>query len=114
MKPNLSGALKAWEVPYTIKTVSVTTVDFVETEVVTGRTQQCVIQPADPEKINPDTVDWSLEYILVHSRSAIGIDELIEYDGRDFRVSTRGAWGAYGFWRVIAEETNRPPKEVTE
>ena len=113
MKPNVSGALKAWEESYTVKTVSITTVDFVETEVVTGRSQRCVIQPADPEKLNPDTINWSLEYIVVHSQSAIEIDELIEYKGRDFRVSTRGAWGDYGFFKVVAEETKRPLKEVT-
>ncbi len=113
MKPNLSRAIRAWQESYTIKTVTTTTVDFVETEAVIGRSQRCVIQPADPEKINIDTINWSLEYIIVHSPQAIDIDELIEYKGKDFLVSTRGAWGDYGFFRVIAEETKRPVKEVT-
>ncbi len=111
---DVSDALTEWEQPTTIKTVTTTTVDFEPVEVVTDRAQDCVIQVAEKEKLNLDTINWSLEYIMVHSKSAIEIDELIEDDGKDFKVVQKGAWRGYGYYEVVAEETKRPLVEVTE
>ena len=86
---DVSDTLTEWERPTVIKTVTETTVDFQPVEAVTGRTQNCVIQVAEKEKLNPATIDWSLEYILIHSRSGIEMDELIEHDGRDYKVTDR-------------------------
>jgi len=111
---DMSDALTEWERPTLIKTVTTTTVDFVETEVIAGRTQDCVIQVAQKEQLNPDTIDWSLEYLMVHSRSALAIDELIEFDGRDYIITEKGPWRGYGYYEVVAAETKRPLVEVTE
>ena len=105
---DVSDALTDWERPTVIKTVTESTVDFEPVTVVTGRSQLCVVQVADKEKINPGTIDWSLEYIMVHSRSGIEMDELIEHDGRDYKVTDRGLWRGYGYVEVVAAETKRP------
>jgi len=105
---DVSDALSEWERPTVIKTVTETTVNFEQVETVTGRTQFCVVQVADKEKINPGTIDWSLEYIMVHSRQGIEMDELIENDGRDYKVTDRGPWRGYGYTEVVAAETKRP------
>jgi hypothetical protein len=110
---DVSDALTDWERPTVIKTVTESTVDFQPVTVVTGRSQLCVIQVAEKEKINPETIDWSLEYILIHSRSGIEIYELIEYDGRDYKVTDRGSWRGYGYTDVVAVETKRPVVTVT-
>lgn len=110
---DLSDALTEWERPQLIKTVTNTTVDFEPVENVTGRTQDCVVQVAIRENVNNDTLDWSLEHLLIHSKSALEIDELIEYDGRDYIVVEKGPWRGYGYFEVIATETKRPVKAVT-
>lgn len=110
---DVSDALEEWERPTLIKTVTTTTVDFVEAEVVAGRTQDCVVQVAQKEQLNPDTINWSLEYLMVHSRSALEVDELIEYDGRDYIITEKGPWRGYGYYEVVAVETKRPVVEVT-
>jgi len=110
---DVSDALTEWERPTVIKTVTESTVDFEPATVVTGRSQLCVVQVADKEKINPGTIDWSLEYILIHSRSGIEMDELIEHDGRDYKVTDRGPWRGYGYTESIAVETKRPMVMVT-
>ena len=110
---DVSDALTDWEWPTVIKTVTESTVDFQPVTVVTGRSQLCVVQVANKEKINPGTIDWSLEYILIHSRSGIGMDELIEHDGRDYKVTDRGPWRGYGYVEVVAAETKRPLVGVT-
>lgn len=110
---DLSDALTEWDRPQLIKTVTNTTVDFEPMENVAGRTQDCVVQVASRENVNNDTLDWSLEHLLIHSKSAIEIDELIEYKGRDFKIVERGPWDGYGYNEVIATETKRPVKAVT-
>jgi len=110
---DVSDALTDWERPTVIKTVTESTVDFEPATVVTGRSQLCVVQVANKEKINPGTIDWSLEYILIHSRSGIEMDELIEHDGRDYKVTDRGPWRGYGYVEVVAAETKRPSVVVT-
>ena len=110
---DVSDALTDWERPTVIKTVTESTVDFEPATVVTGRSQLCVVQVADKEKINPGTIDWSLEYILIHSRQGIEMDELIEHDGRDYKVTDRGPWRGYGYVEVVAAETKRPSVVVT-
>ena len=110
---DVSDALTDWERPTIIKTVTESTVDFQPVTVVTGRSQLCVVQVADKEKINPGTIDWSLEYILIHSRSGIAVDELIEHDGRDYKVTDRGPWRGYGYTEVTAAETKRPLVQPT-
>lgn len=111
--PDMSDVLTAWEQPALIKTVTETTVDFEPVEAVTGRTQNCVIQVADKEDLQLDTINWSLEYLMVHSKAGIEMGELIEYKDRDFKVVSRGPWQDYGYTEVVAEETKRPLVEVT-
>jgi hypothetical protein len=106
--PNMGDVLTSFERRVKIKTITKSTVDFVDTEVVTPRFQQCVVQVADKEKLNSETIDWSLEYIMVHSKKDIEVGELIEYKGRDFKVVPRAPWSDYGYIEVIAEETKRP------
>ena len=105
---DVSDALTEWERPTVIKTVTESTVDFQRVETVTARTQSCVIQVAEKEKLNPATIDWSLEYLMIHSKLLIEIDELIEYEGIDYIVLERGPWRGYGYTEVIAVETKRP------
>lgn len=109
MLPDMSDVLAEWSQPVKLKTVSVTTVDFVETEVITSSDILAVVQPADPEKLNVDQIDFSLEYIQVHSVSPMAINQYIEWNGRDFKlVPFRRGYGQYGFVEVVGEETKLP------
>lgn len=102
--PNMAPVLNRWLRPVTIKTVTEDTVDFEPVQVVTPRTQQCVVQVARKEQLNADTIDWSLEYIRVHSKEGIEQGEFVEFEGIDYKVIERGRWRGYGFVTVIAEE----------
>ena len=110
---DVSEALTEWERPHTIKTVTTETVDFEPVETVTARVQLCVVQVADKEDLNKDTIDWSKEYLMIHSKLNIDMGELIEYDGRDYLIISRGPWRGYGYTEVVAEETKKPVKEIT-
>ena len=108
MLPNMSRTLRRWARSVTVKTISKTTVDFVSVDTASSRTQKCVVQVADKERLNSTTIDWSLEYLTIHSKDAIAIGELVEFNGADYKVISRGAWSDYGYTEVLAEETKRP------
>lgn len=105
---DVSEALTEWERPTVIKTVTRTTVDFEPVDVVTSRTQNCAVQVAEKAKLNPDMIDWSKEYLMVHSKQEIVIDELIEHNGGDYIVTAKGPWRGYGYHEAVAVETKKP------
>jgi len=105
-KPNMARVVARWESPYLMKSVAIEKVDFVETTIVTVQTQNLMIQVADKEKLNPESIDWSREYILIHSRSPLMLGKYVEYKNKDFKlVSGGGDWSDYGYYEIVGEET---------
>lgn len=111
--PNVSNAVARWAGSYTVKTVTRQTVDFVPADVVTSRIVQALVQPAKMEDLNPDQIDWSKEYLTVHSLTALVDGDLLEYEGEDFKIIGAGKWLSFGYMEVLAEQTKRPLVEVT-
>ncbi len=109
MLPDMSEVLTEWSQPIKLKTVSITTIDFVETITITAADIMAVVQPADPEKLKVEQIDFSLEYIQIHSVSAMDIGQYVEWDGRDFKlVPFRKGYGQYGYTEAVGEETKLP------
>ena len=104
----MSDVLVEWSLPYTLKTVTRTTVDFEEVITVVESTINAVVQPADKEKLNTDQIDWELDYLLVHSISELINGQYIVYNGNDYKIISDGNYALYGFSEVVAEQTNRP------
>ncbi|MCV0420134.1 MAG: hypothetical protein K5804_17975 [Microbacterium sp.] len=105
----MSDVLTEWSQSVKLKTVTITTVDFVETKTVVVADILAVVQPADPEKLQVDQIDFSLEYIQIHSVTPMAINQFVEWDGRDFKlVPFRKGYGQYGYTEVVGEETKLP------
>ena len=113
MLPDVSDALDGWLSDYTIKTVTKTTVDFVEDNTVAGRTVEAMVQVAEKEKLNPAQIDWSKKYLLVHSPEQINVGEYIESGGEDYKIIEPGDWQAYGYTEAVAEQTKQTLLVVT-
>lgn len=113
MLPNVSIALAAWAVPVTVKTVTQMTIDFEPANLVTARTINAVVQPAQKEKLNPEQIDWSLKYLLVHTTDTLQAGEFVEYQGEDYKIIEPGDWQAYGYSEAVAEQTKRTPLAET-
>jgi len=113
MLPNVSSALLGWTQPVLVKTVTKTTVDFVETEVVTGETVQAVVQPTKKTTLNADTLDWSQPHITLHSETLLALGQLVERNGADYKVVEVQDWTDYGYCEAVCEATRRPVVEVT-
>lgn len=110
---DVSEALGDWLRPRTIKTVTKSTIDFHPVEVVTARTQHCMVQPARPEQLIKRQLDVKLRHVMVHSENDIDMGELIEFEGLDFRVIGPAQWTGYGYAEATAVETKEPLKQVS-
>jgi hypothetical protein len=105
----MSDVLTEWSQPVKLKTVTETTLDFVPARTVTAASIMAVVQPADAEKLQVDQIDYSLEYIQIHSVTPMAIGQYIEWDGRDFKlVPFRKGYGQYGYSECVGEETKLP------
>lgn len=113
MLPDVSIALAEWAVPVVVKSVTQHTIDFEPADLITPRTIDAVVQPAQKEKLNADQIDWSLKYLLVHSTEQLAAGEFIEYQGEDYKIVEPGDWQAYGYSEAIAEQTKRTPLVAT-
>lgn len=111
MLPDMSDVLTEWLQPVSLKTRTEGTVDFVPFVTVTAQPIMAVVQPADPEKLMVDQIDYSLEYIQIHAPNptAIAIGQYVEWMGRDYKlVPFRKGYGQYGYTEVVGEETKLP------
>lgn len=105
---DMTDALIGWELPVKRKTRTETTVDFEPVVVVTSEDILAVVQSANKENLTLDSLDWSKEYLLIHSRVKIETGQYIEKGGRDYKVVSPADYMDYGFCAVIAEETKLP------
>lgn len=106
--PNVSAALGPWSDTYAVKTVTRTTVDFVEQQSVATRTITAVIQPADPNRLRAESIDWSLRYIRIHSRDPVAVGEYVTFEDVDYKLISVTDWQRYGYVAAVGEETRRP------
>lgn len=113
MIPDVSEVLDEWTVPVVVKAVTQHTINFEPADLITLRTIDAVVQPAQKEQLNADQIDWSLKYLLVHSTEPLAAGEFIEYQGEDYKIIEPGDWQAYGYTEAIAEQTKRTPLIAT-
>lgn len=107
---DMGDVLDGFEQSIVLKTVTVTSVDFVDTENTSTQTIQAVVQPADKDKLNADNIDWSLAYYTIHSKIEFVEGQFFEYGGKDYKIISRGAYGDYGYYEGVGEETKRAVK----
>lgn len=107
--PNMSRTLKRYEQSVFLKTRTITSVDFEEVETVSVSSIKAVVQVADKKKLNPNSIDWSKQYIWVHSSVNMEIGQYIEWHGKDFKLVAAGDdYSDYGYTAWYGEETLQP------
>jgi len=104
MLPNLSQTIFRLSQPIKLIKIVETIVNHRPVETETTTDIRAVIQPADKEKINKDGLDYSLEYIQVHSLDGIQINDIIEYKGKRYRAYENSNYSDYGYYENIMEE----------
>lgn len=101
---DMSDALDGLTQRVTKKVITVTTVDFVETETVVETTIDAVVQPADMDTLKIDQIDYNKRYLEVHSTTPLAVGEVIVWNGTDHEVIRLGDYQDYNFFDGIAEQ----------
>ncbi len=96
MLPNVADVLTDWEVNVILKTVTVTTINFEKVVTVDPFPIRAVCQPAEKSQLKPEIVDWNLEYLWVHYKGRIVIDQYVEHRGKNWRVVQAQNWHVNG------------------
>lgn len=104
MLPNVAPAVKRFEQTVTLRTVVVTTVDFVEMTTNTDVEIEAVIEVAKPDEILVDQVDRNISHIKVYARFTFDVGQFIIYKNKHFKIIQVSDWIDYGYSRCIASE----------
>jgi len=102
--PDMSDVLDEYAQTILIKEITTTTVDFEPTETIVATVIEAVVQVADTEKIQVSDIDYSKEYIQVHSTYQMEINEIIEWLGKDYKIRSKKNYSQYGYTEAIGEE----------
>ena len=101
---DVSDFLGCWSRPITLKVFRNFKVDFEDFEECTETTMQAVVQLARPEELKIEGVDYSKRYILIHSESAINVNNRVNFDLLDFIIISKSDYDGYGYFEAIGEE----------
>jgi hypothetical protein len=104
MLPDMSDVLEEFSQSITLKRTTQTVVNFRPVETTVDSIIQAVVQPANKEKINPAIIDWSLKYVLVHTAEIILNNDVILYNGLNYKAVEDGDYQDYGFTEALFEE----------
>lgn len=107
MLPNVGFAIRKWERPTKIKTITQLTDDFVPADTIVVREQLCVVHAADKTKLNPDLINWSKAYVLILTRGGIDVDEVLEFAEIDYKIIDKSPLDEHGFNGALGEATNK-------
>lgn len=102
--PNMSRAVSRWSKKIEVLRAVISTVNFEPQETIFAREIIATVQPAQKQRINPDIINWSLRYILVHSKDEMFIGEFVKHDGVVFKVIDNGDYNRYGYTESVCEE----------
>lgn len=108
MIPDMADVLLEWELPYTIKTVTKTKNNelVVTKNIIDINNVLLVVQTESKAKLNPATVDWSLDYLCIHSRVKLELNNFLVYDNRlyEIKAADNADSGLYGVYEYLGQE----------
>ena len=105
-----------WARLMTVNTVVVSKdAEFDKTVTLTPKTVRGVVQPAEKKNLNPDIVDWALEYTWLHtvnnniSNGVIVIGDRFDHLGVTYKVVWTKDYSEYGYYEAVGEELVETP-----
>jgi hypothetical protein len=104
MLPNMANTVQRFERPVTLHTITQANVNFRPVNTPVDSAETAVVQPANKDKINPDIIDWSLDYKQMHSRFSVKLIDQVTVDGVKYKIVESGNYNAYGYYESLLEE----------
>jgi hypothetical protein len=99
--PQIQSAFNGWESPITMVKLTSSIVDYEKVSVREEIKFKGVVQPLTPEalKLKPlESRSW--EWLMIHCKdgTAISTNDLIEFEGQEFKVEFRNRYKLNGFF----------------
>lgn len=104
MLPNLSNTVRRFGQPIDLMLVKKSTVDFEEVLTISYRSVNATVQAADYERLGAYDIDWSLEYVWVHSVSDFEVGEYLHWKGKFYKFIPSKDYQDYGYTEGIGEQ----------
>ena len=103
--PSVAEVLSDFEETVILKKTTVIVNDEFKRETITSNEPiRAVIQAESGENLQIESIDFSLNYIRVHSRIDIDIQDVVFWKNSDYRIIKRINQINRGFFELIGEE----------
>lgn len=85
------------------RVVNVSKTNFEKTLTNTDTTIKAAIQPTNADNINKDIVDWSLSYVLIHTKEKLELGQTLIYN-ISYKIIEAHDWNDYGYYQYVGEQ----------
>lgn len=104
MLPNLSQVVNNFSQTVTLKKTTQTIVNYKPVNTVVESQIKATVQVASDETLKVNNLDTSKSYFTIHSTSALKVNDIVVYKGKNLKVITIRDDSDYGFYKGIGEQ----------
>lgn len=101
---DVSDVLDDFKQTIIYRVTTTTTIDFQPTETITDTDIEAVVQVAQKENLNVEAIDWSKQYLQIHSNDPLEIGQKVVYKSKEFKIIDLNDYSDYGYYEITAEE----------
>ena len=104
MIPNMAKTVLRKSIPLTLKRATITTVKGRTPATFTDVSIMGFLKPLQMQKVVKDEIDYSLEYVHYVGIDEVKINDLIEWNNKNYRCYANADYSTYGFYKADLEE----------
>lgn len=104
MIPNMAKTVLRKSIPLIIKITTITIVKGRPLEEIENIPIMGFLKPLQLEKVVKDEIDYSLEYVHYVGIDEVKINDLIEWNNKNYRCYANADYSTYGFYKADLEE----------
>ena len=104
MIPNMAKTVLRKSIPLIIKRTTITIVKGRPLEVIENIPIMGFLKPLQMQKVVKEKIDYSLEYVHFVGIDEVKINDLIEWNNKNYRCYANADYSTYGFYKADLEE----------
>ena len=104
MIPNMAKTVLRKSIPLIIKRTTITIVKGRPVETIVGIPIMGFLKPLQMQKVVKAEIDYSLEYVHYVGIDEVKINDLIEWNNKNYRCYANADYSTYGFYKADLEE----------
>ena len=104
MIPNMAKTVLRKSIPLIIKRTTITIVKGRPLEEIENIPIMGFLKPLQMQKVVKEKIDYSLEYVHFVGIDEVKINDLIEWNNKNYRCYANADYSTYGFYKADLEE----------